>query len=127
MKPKLFALLLLTSPLVVANTDKNVEWVPPTERENGSPLLPSEIASYDLRCESMSGDIVLEQSVPGALDSFQTDAVFVEGSYLCKMRTVDTDGRVSSSWSESNVFTVDRCDYEVCNPLPPRSITVTPL
>lgn len=116
-------LLLITAPLW-ASVDKTVSWIAPTERVNGDPLPAGEIAGYDLECVvQATGDVIYATGIPAGATTHQTDAVFVEGTYLCRMRTLDTGGLVSD-WGESAPFTVGRCETTDCRPLPPRSISV---
>lgn len=118
------ALLAITAPLW-ASVEKTVSWTPPTERMNGDALPAGEIASYDLVCqEAGSGTAVYTTNVPGGQSSHETGAVFEAGEYLCRMRTVDTEGRISPDWAESQVFSVGRCDVSDCSPRAPASITV---
>jgi hypothetical protein len=120
---RIFLLLLLVAPLALAAVDKTVTWIPPAERVNGDPLAPAEIAGYDLECSELAGAIVYQANIPPGT-SHETGEVFDSGEFVCRMRTIDTDGRLSD-WGSSNVFTVGRCDVTDCRPTPPRSITVT--
>lgn len=116
-------LLLITAPLW-ASVDKSVTWTAPTERVNGDPLPPAEIAGYDLECVvQATGEVVYATGLPAGASQHQTAEVFNEGTFICRMRTLDTGGLVSD-WGESNPFTVGRCDVTDCRPKPPRSITV---
>ena len=118
-----FLIFLITAPLWAA-VNKDVTWVPPTERVNGDPLPLAEIASYDLECvRTGTGEVIYNAQLAGDDTAHETGAVFDEGEFQCRMRTVDTGGLVSE-WGESNVFTVGRCETSDCRPLPPRSINV---
>lgn len=116
------ALLLVTAPLWAA-VDKGVTWLPPTERVNGDPLPAGEIGGYDLECLTEGGAPVYATGLPAGTTEHTTAEVFEAGNYFCRMRTIDTDGRVSD-WSQSAPFTVGRCETSDCRPMPPRSITV---
>lgn len=116
-------LAMVTAPLW-AEVYKTATWTPPTQRVNGDALLPSEIAGYDLEClREGTGEIVYATGVPGGDTSHQTGEVFDAGSFVCRMRTIDTGGLLST-WNSSNVFTVGRCDVTDCRPLPPSSIVI---
>ena len=75
---------------------RNLNWVAPSERENGSGLSPSEIAGYRIYYGTESG------SYPNVIyidDHTATQAILPDltsGTYYVVMATVDTDGLVST-------------------------------
>lgn len=113
---KLLLCLLLCAPLVFAYQDKEFTWTPPTQNEDGSPLADSEIASYNIYCNS-----TLITNVPNTsgTDTWQSpDGAFPPGSYSCTATTVATTGEESAHSNAVN-FTVD-----ASAPNPPGNLTV---
>lgn len=121
---KFLILAALIAPLAVAQVPKTATWIAPDARENGDVLSPDEIAGYDLECTNVdTGGIVYATALPPTPTSHATPNVFDAGDFRCRMRTIDTEGRVST-WAQSPVFTVGRCETSNCNPQPPRSIVI---
>lgn len=119
----LMFVLLISAPLW-AEVTKTATWVIPTERVNGDALPLAEISRHELVCQRTSGEVVLTVTeIPAASTTLQTDPVFDAGEFICRMRTADTEGRISE-WGDSNVFIVGRCDVSDCRPTPPQSITI---
>ena len=75
---------------------RSLNWVAPSEREDGSGLSPSEIAGYRIYYGTESG------SYPNVIyidDHTETQAILPDlasGTYYIVMATVDTDGLVST-------------------------------
>lgn len=120
----LFLGLLMTMPLW-AEATKTASWQIPTQRVNGDALSIEEIAGYDLVCQRVDGGEVVYTltDIPATDTSHVTPAVFDAGDFICRMRTHSADG-LQSTWGESNVFTVGRCDVTDCSPMPPSSIVI---
>jgi len=100
----------LITPLAFADIG-NVTYTPPTQREDNTPLLPSEIAGY--KVYDQSGAEVL--ALPGDATSFTVPA---NGQTLF-VTTLDTDGR-ESVFSQPVVIPSGKS-----NPKSPAGITVT--
>jgi len=118
---KLLALLLIT-PLVFAQVapQKVFTWTPPTEREPdpdtgvSAPLPDSEIASYNIYCDTDPAPIWQQTNQPGADERWEAPAgSFALGTHNCHATTVDTGGRESDPSNVVN-FTVT-----LANPKPP--------
>lgn len=119
----LLVVMAISLPLWAA-VHKTATWERPAQRVNGDALDPSEIAGYDLECMREDGsETVYVTGVPGEDLTHVTPEVFDEGSFVCRMRTIDTDGLLST-WNSSNVFTVGRCETSDCRPEPPSSIVI---
>ena len=87
------------------NPIPTINWVAPSEREDGTPILLSEIAGYRI----YYGTSVGEYSNPiNILDSTATaaelDSLSLSGSYYIVITTVDLDGRESSFSKEVSIF-----------------------
>ena len=67
-------------------------WVPPTTREDGSPLSPEEIAGYWLYCsQSRQGPFEREVDISVNVNQYTYHGT----SSYCKLSAYDTDGRES--------------------------------
>ena len=102
----LFFLLALASTMSQA-ADRTINCDPPTQRADGTPLTPAEIANY-------------EWWVDGQMDGTSTACQYVlsrpDGSYNVQAKTVDTGGRVSVASPAVN-FTLT-----TANPNPPTNL-----
>lgn len=87
MKRIAIMLAMIMSNVVMADT-ANLSWQAPTSRTDGTPLDPTEIASYTL----MMNDQVLFQSVDGQSTTITVDNLD-SGEYCFQMNTTDTEGR----------------------------------
>jgi hypothetical protein len=87
-----------------------IQWVAPTEREDGSAYGATEHAGYELGTTDDLGVIHPWVSVPAAYDITEWPLdqlnISAEGEHTVALRTVDTGGRVSE-WSAPVVFTVE--------------------
>lgn len=92
----------------------NVCWVPPTEREDNSPLSPAEIAGY--KVSRVDGSLLVPELIVTNCVDLPATKVVQQGF----VRTVDTDGR------ESLPSTTFRIEALASPPKPPTGITVTP-
>jgi len=110
-----------------------VNWTPPTQRENGTPLAISELCCYDIRARDTNNNVVWETSVsPGSTTSYiftlptalqksinrfeiaaaDTNGLYSEwatltptdGSVLASSSSVSTSSSKSSSSSSSRKF-----------------------
>ena len=99
---KLFYCMLLCSQLVFAIESKTFTWVPPTQNTDSTPLLDSEIASYNIYCNA-----VLLGNAPntGGTDTWLSPPL-PQGSYTCHATTIATNGEESDASNVVN-FTVD--------------------
>lgn len=88
--------------------DAAFTWTPPTEREDGTALPQSEIASYNIVCnrQGLPGYVlnisVLNDPGVGTSSHFEAGAFDGPGTYECRAYTVDTGGLRSVA---SNVAT----------------------
>lgn len=122
---KLFILFALVAPLALAQVPKTARWEHPTQRVNGDALTLEEIAGYDIECFNVATDeVIYATGLPTTPNTHVTPEVFTDGNFACRMRTIDTETRLST-WNQSNVFTVGRCEVTDCTPLPPQSIVIT--
>lgn len=87
--------LLLILPLIVYADTGNVSYIAPTEREDNTPLLPSEIGGF--RVYDNAGNIIME--LAAAATSFTVPA---QGQTLY-LTCFDTDGRESSFSQAINI------------------------
>lgn len=72
-----------------------VSWVKPTQREDGSPLSDSEIASYRVYMQVSNGGFSLVDVAKGANTTSLLVSDLYPGSYTFKVRTVDSLGQES--------------------------------
>jgi hypothetical protein len=87
MKKVIVLFMLLFTMQVFADT---VTWVPPTEREDGMALDPSEIAGYNIY--NAAGTKINQTPIAGT--SYDVDRIRT-GPQVLTVRTLDTDGRES--------------------------------
>lgn len=73
-----------------------VSWVPPTTRQDGSPISLSELAGYEIRYGTTDG--VIDEAMKISDQSQTTARIALErtGTYYFMIRTFDTEGRFSS-------------------------------
>ncbi len=88
----LFALLFQQVAFAVT---AELTWTPPTTREDGSPLLPSEIGGYRVYYGTAPGDYMYEFPFTPAPAVGTTTVDFSPGTYYLVVTTVDTAGRES--------------------------------
>jgi len=76
-----------------------IDWVAPSQREDGTPLILSEIETYNLYYGSSPGDY--QNTIDNS--NVTTDSVYITdfpgGTYYFVITTVTTDG-LESRWSE---------------------------
>jgi hypothetical protein len=102
---KLLLALLLLSPLVFAVGEKTFTFVPPTQYEDGTPLLQDQIASYDIECDGAL--LVNLPNVPQNTDTYQAaPGTFATGTHTCQAFTITVEGARSGPSNTVN-FTVD--------------------
>ena len=71
---------------ITANaTDKTFRWVLPTERVDGSPLTPGELASTNIYCDNLVQTLIVS---PGFTEYTYN---MPPGNYECFATVVDTD------------------------------------
>ena len=87
-------------------------FVPPTEREDSSPLLPSEISGYTVDLNGIPVDTI--NPLPSTATGFTLDLPI--GDNVIRILTVDTDGR-QSLWATLPVRIMS-------NPKPPSGLIV---
>lgn len=92
-----FVVLALAASLAHADT-LTVTWVQPTQREDGSPLLASEIANYRM-VWTVAGVVQADKTVPTGT-SYVLDTGALSGKICLRLATVDTDGVESVLTSE---------------------------
>jgi len=120
---RLLLLLLICSPVLFAYQNKTFLWTPPTQNEDGSPLLDSEIASYNIFCaESAATQTTLLGTVTNTGNTTQwtsPDGSLPPGDYVCFATTVRNDGAESGRSNTVN-FSVPQA-----TPDPPTGFSVT--
>ncbi len=81
----------------------NLSWVEPTLRENGDPLVLSDISGYEVHYGTTSGDYteVLEVAYPDTSVSINSLGA---GRWYFAVRTVDTEQRRSRFSEEKSVW-----------------------
>jgi hypothetical protein len=92
---------VLISPLVFGES-KTFTWVPPTEREDGTSLLDSEIEEYYLICNT-GFEVIIQNDGNNQWVSGEDD--FPPGFHDCWMRAVDTN-KLESRDSNVVMFSV---------------------
>ena len=93
--------------VVRAQEMRTFSWDPPTQRTDGKPLAPSEIASYKFGCSLVSGryDGMTFTAPGGTTRSHQIPATaMLDGVNYCAAKAVDTGGR-ESAWSAETTWT----------------------
>jgi len=75
-------------------------WVAPTQREDGTPLNPSEIAGYRIYYGTAPGDYQTQITVNDPYATSFTIGGLAPATYYFVMTTIDTDGRESLYSSE---------------------------
>jgi hypothetical protein len=119
----LIVLLLVSSPVVFAYQNKTFLWQPPTQNTDGSPLLDSEIAAYNIFCkETAASAPTLLGTVTNTGNTTQwtsPDGSLPPGTYDCHATTIRNDG-VESGDSNTVNFTVP-----ASTPEPPTGFSVT--
>ena len=113
----LFAAFLMTSVDVMAET---IQWskgytggcTNATQREDGSPLLATEIAKVEYYLDKNDGDIISPEMTVimtgGCKDTFINTKQVGTGDYFIYARTFDTDGRVSVASSPGVLVTIQK-------------------
>jgi len=103
---KAMAVILLMFPITVtfAIGEKTFTFTPPDMYEDGTPLLNSMIASYDIEC---NGSLLVNlPNVPLQTDTYAAPAgTFATGDHACIAFTVTTEG-IRSGPSNTVNFTV---------------------
>jgi len=95
---KIAIFLLLVSMEVFASV--TLSWVPPTEREDGTPLLDNEICCYRIYWGTTPGNYINQIDIDGAVDSYSDITEFPPNIIYLVLTTIDTDGRESMYSSE---------------------------
>ena len=120
---RLVLLLLICSPVLFAYQNKTFTWIPPTQNTDGSPLIDSEIASYNIFCaEVAASSATLLGTVTNVGNTQQwtsPDGSLPPGTYDCFATTVRNDG-VESVRSNTVNFSVPQA-----TPDPPDGFSVT--
>jgi hypothetical protein len=70
------------------------DWLPPTERENGSSLTTAEIAEYELRYRKTTENTYSYVSIDK--NAVHTSINNLNGDYVFEIATIDTDGLYSN-------------------------------
>jgi hypothetical protein len=119
---RLAVLLLVSSPVVFAYQNKTFLWTPPTQYEDGSPLIDSEITGYNIFCkESAAASPTLLGTVTntgGTTQWTSPDGSLPPGTYDCHATTLTADSE--SQASNTVNFTVPQAQ-----PDPPTGFSVT--
>jgi len=120
---RLILLLLICSPVLFAFQNKTFTWTPPTQNDDGSPLLDSEIASYTIFCAEVNApSATLLGTVTNTGNTTQwtsPDGSLPPGTYDCFAHTVRNDGAESGRSNTVN-FLVPQA-----TPDPPTGFSVT--
>ena len=97
---------------------QNLNWTPPTLREDGTVLTQEEIMQYDVICEQQG--VQDRQSILNdpAVGTSEGTIYLPVGTYTCVMQTVDINNLNSVDSDPSNQFTVS-------GNAPPKSFTIT--
>ena len=81
-----------------------INWVAPTQREDGTPLILSEIETYNLYYGSSPGDY--QNTINNS--NVTTDSVYITdfpgGTYYFVITTIDTDGQESRYSEEIEII-----------------------
>jgi hypothetical protein len=93
--------LLVISPLVFAVEPKTFNWTPPTQNTDGTALPDSDIASYNIYCNSL---LLGNAPNTGGTDTWISPPL-PEGTYDCYATTVAINGQESDPSNSIN-FTV---------------------
>lgn len=101
---KIVLAVLLVLPLTATWGDGTVtlNWTPPIQNEDGSPLADADIAGYNVYC---NGSLLVNVPNTGGTDSWGS-GLLPTGDYTCTARTLNTEG-VESVDSNTVNFTVD--------------------
>lgn len=96
--------------------DRSLTWTmtEPVEREDGTPIASNEISAYVLNCAHPTKNIEVERIVErnsmtvinGEVRYVWNSAVSSGVPYICKARTVDTNG-LQSKWSHTIQLSID--------------------
>ena len=120
---RLIFLLLIASPVLFAYQNKTFLWTPPTQNDDGSPLLDSEISGYNIFCaESAAASATLLGTVTNTGNTTQwtwPDGSLPPGTYDCFATTIRNDGAESVRSNTVN-FSVPQA-----TPDPPTGFSVT--
>jgi len=120
---RLLWLLLICSPVLFAYQNKTFMWTPPTQNTDGSPLIDSEIASYNIFCAEVNApSATLLGTVTNTGNTSQwtsPDGSLPPGTYDCFATTVRNDGAESGRSNTVN-FSVPQA-----TPDPPTGFSVT--
>ena len=93
----LVTLFLMAISTAVEAAPARAQWTPPTTRENGTPLKPTEIVKYELRCVGLPPLQTSAVKFPKG----NTSAYIIDlkpGTHSCLIRVHDTLG-LTSIWS----------------------------
>lgn len=96
MKHLLLLLLLLPlsvfaqAPSEIPRDGARLTWTPPTQRENGVDLPPSELAGYELFWGTTSDNLTETIYVPSSTTQYMIGAL-ADGTWYFAVRAVDTD------------------------------------
>ena len=91
-----------SNPLVLAIL--SLSWVPPSEREDNTPISMAEISGYRIYYGTTQGYYPNQIDVNGAYTN-DTEISLVPGTYYAVVTTVDTDG-LESTYSEEVAVTI---------------------
>ena len=93
MKKLILSLMIILSTMATVNADTGVfTFIPPTEREDSSALLPSEIAGYEVWVNGVKDTVV--SPLESAATGFTLD--LLSGEYIITVVTLDTEARKSA-------------------------------
>lgn len=115
--------IIVASPVLFAFQNKTFTWTPPTQNTDGSPLIDSEIASYNIFCAEVNAtQATLLGTVTNTGNTNQwtsPDGSLPPGTYDCFATTVRNDGAESGRSNTIN-FSVPQA-----TPDPPTGFSVT--
>jgi len=83
----------------------NLIWIAPSEREDGRPLLLSEIAGYMVYFGNSTGDYPDYIEIMDSSSTQKSLSALLPGRYYLVITTIDTDGR-ESAFSEEVSITI---------------------
>ena len=118
----LTVLALLAMCVSASAADININWTPPTEYINGTPLAVEEIESYELGCSNITGIYTDDvRTWPSTLINMRTETFNEPGTWYCALRVkaLDTFNDDFSEWSNEVSFIIRS------RPNPPIEVSVT--
>jgi len=105
MKKLRYGLVALLLAGLVFAVDMNISWTPPTEYENGDPLLEQELDFYSLYCNGDAAPLATIDSIIGTRTAVVSFSSLGEGTHTCHLTVTALNGEESVPSNTAN-FTV---------------------